>query len=61
VEDLVHIDVLVIEASEEQPKAMFVALRNGQMKNSVPPGEPLIMQGLLAALKKSIQLARPSS
>lgn len=59
-EDLVHIDVLVTPPSDEQPKAMFRAIRNGPMKNSVPPGEPAIMQSLLAALKISIPLARTS-
>lgn len=56
-EDLVHIDILLTPASDEQPKAMFRAIRNGQYKDSVPPGEPDIMQRLLAALKISIPLA----
>lgn len=58
VEDLVHIDVTVSAATTES-KPMFQALRCGQYNNVVPPGEPLIMQSLLAALRKSIQLARP--
>ncbi|CAM6088686.1 unnamed protein product [Calypogeia fissa] len=60
VEDLVHIDVIVTPPNEEQPKAIFRAIRNGEMKGSVPPGEPAIMQSLLAALKMSIPLARTS-
>jgi hypothetical protein len=58
VEDLVHIDVIVNPATADS-KAYFQASRNGQYKNKVPPGEPLIMQSLLAALQKSIKLARP--
>lgn len=57
IEDLVHIDVIV-NAAEGDQKPYFQATRNGQFKDKVPPAEPLIMQSLLQALKKSIQLAR---
>eukprot|EP01018_Ginkgo_biloba_P020086 Gb_39401 [translate_table: standard] len=57
VEDLVHIDCLV-SPSTEGSSATFRALRNGQLKNETPPGEPIIMQSLLQALRKSIDLAR---
>ncbi|KAG0569814.1 hypothetical protein KC19_6G118300 [Ceratodon purpureus] len=57
IEDLVHIDVTV-NAAEGDQKAYFQATRNGQFKDKVPPGEPLIMQSLLQALRKSIQIAR---
>jgi len=57
IEDLVHIDVTV-HAAEGDQKAYFQATRNGQYKDKVPPAEPLIMQSLLQALRKSIQIAR---
>lgn len=57
IEDLVHIDVIVNAATGDQ-QAYFQATRNGLYKDKVPPGEPLIMQSLLQALRKSIQLAR---
>lgn len=56
VEDLVHIDCRVFPATEGST-AMFRALRNGKLKNETPPGESAIMQRLLPALKKSINLA----
>ncbi|XP_057857834.2 uncharacterized protein LOC131066941 isoform X2 [Cryptomeria japonica] len=56
VEDLVHIDCLIFPATEGSP-AMFRALRDGKLKNETPPGESSIMQRLLPALKKSINLA----
>lgn len=57
VENLVHIDCLVFPAVEGS-SAVFRALRNGPLKNQTPPGEPMIMQSLLQALKKSIDLSR---
>lgn len=57
IEDLVHIDVLVNPAEGDQ-KPYFQASRNGQHKDKVPPGEPLIMQSLLQALRKAIKIAR---
>ncbi|KAH9307735.1 hypothetical protein KI387_035646 [Taxus chinensis] len=56
VEDLVHIDCLVFPATEGS-SAMFRALRDGRLKNETPPGEAAIMQRLLPALRKSIDLA----
>ncbi|KAH9573807.1 hypothetical protein CY35_01G020500 [Sphagnum magellanicum] len=57
IENLVHIDVIVSPA-EGDSNAMFQALRNGRYKDKVPPGEPVIMQSLLQALRQSIQIAR---
>ena len=51
VENLVHIECLIFPA-------VFRALQNGHLKNETPPGEPMIMQSLLQALKKSIDLSR---
>ncbi|EFJ12351.1 hypothetical protein SELMODRAFT_425464 [Selaginella moellendorffii] len=60
VEDLVYIDVLVLPPSSESTQPFFLAQRSGKLKNSVPPGEPAIMQSLLQALKKSVQIATPN-
>lgn len=57
IDDLAHIDCVVYPGTKDS-NAMFRAVRGGRLKNEVPPGEPLIMQGLLKALKKSIELAR---
>ncbi|KAJ7534753.1 hypothetical protein O6H91_12G002400 [Diphasiastrum complanatum] len=57
IESLVHIDILVLPATANS-QAMFRAVRNGRLKDMVPPGEPVIMQSLLQALKTSIDLAR---
>ncbi|BBM98576.1 hypothetical protein MPTK1_1g14530 [Marchantia polymorpha subsp. ruderalis] len=57
-EDVVHIDVVVFPAGDDQPKAMFRALRNGLMKDQTPPAEPLIMQSLLQALKTAVARSR---
>lgn len=57
IEDLAHIDCVVYPGTRDS-SAMFRAVRNGRLKNEVPPGEPVIMQSLLQALKKSIELSR---
>lgn len=57
VEDLVHIDCLVSPATPNSD-AMFRAVRSGRLKDLVPPGEPIIMQSLLQALRKSIELSK---
>ena len=49
----VYIDCLVFPGSPP----VFRAIRHGPMKDRSPPGEPRIMKSLLAALKKSVQLA----
>eukprot|EP00250_Pteridium_aquilinum_P006136 c16110_g1_i1 orf=73-636(+) len=57
IEDLAHIDCVVYSGSTKESSAMFRAVRCGRYKNEVPPGEPIIMQSLLQALKKSIELS----
>lgn len=57
IEDLAHIDCVVYPGTKDS-SAMFRAVRSGRLKNEVPPGEPIIMQSLLQALKKSIELSR---
>ncbi|KAH7331315.1 hypothetical protein KP509_20G026100 [Ceratopteris richardii] len=57
IENIAHIDCLVFPGTKDS-SAMFRALRNGQLKDQVPPGEPVIMQSLLQCLKKSIELAK---
>jgi hypothetical protein len=57
IEDLLHIDCVVYPASPDSG-AIFRALRCGRCKDETPPGEQIIMQSLLQALKKSIQLSR---
>lgn len=52
----VHIDCLVYPPTAGVP--FFRAIRNGALKEKSPPGEPRIMKSLLAALKKSVEIAR---
>ncbi|KAI3802169.1 hypothetical protein L1987_30299 [Smallanthus sonchifolius] len=52
----VYIDCLVFPAAAGSPP-IFRAIRDGPMKDRSPPGEPRIMKSLLAALKKSVELA----
>ncbi|KAF5737434.1 hypothetical protein HS088_TW13G00314 [Tripterygium wilfordii] len=54
---LVYIDCLVFPATAGSGP-IFRAIRNGALKDKSPPGEPRIMRSLLAALKKSIEIAR---
>ncbi|KAJ3677942.1 hypothetical protein LUZ60_001745 [Juncus effusus] len=54
---LVYIDCVVFP-SKDGSEPMFLATRNGPMKDNAPPGEPRIMQSLLLALQKSVQIAR---
>ncbi|KAF8006864.1 hypothetical protein BT93_K1001 [Corymbia citriodora subsp. variegata] len=56
-EVLVYIDCLVSPPTDGSVP-IFRAIRNGQMKDQAPPGEPRIMRSLLAALKKSVEIAR---
>lgn len=60
VEAPVSIDISLSAAGGGRP-AMFRAVRTGASKDQVPPGEPIIMQSLLQALKMAIPLARPPS
>ncbi|XP_057549589.1 uncharacterized protein LOC130827759 [Amaranthus tricolor] len=53
----VYIDCQVILGSKESDPPLFRATRKGVQKNKVPPGEPRIMKSLLAALKKSVEIA----
>ncbi|OVA19066.1 Plant organelle RNA recognition domain [Macleaya cordata] len=53
----VYIDCLVFPATDGSGP-IFRAIRNGAMKDQSPPGEPRIMQSLLLALKKSVEIAR---
>ncbi|KAK2454709.1 hypothetical protein QL285_002245 [Trifolium repens] len=55
-EVLVYIDCLVFKPNESSAP-IFIATRNGPLKNKVPPGEPRIMRSLMEALKKSVQIA----
>ncbi|KAK3405767.1 hypothetical protein EUGRSUZ_K02566 [Eucalyptus grandis] len=56
-EVLVYIDCLVSPPADGSAP-IFQAIRNGQLKDQAPPGEPRIMRSLLAALKKSVEIAR---
>ncbi|CAJ2672743.1 unnamed protein product [Trifolium pratense] len=55
-EVLWYIDCLVFRPNESSAP-IFIATRNGPLKNKVPPGEPRIMRSLMEALKKSVQIA----
>ncbi|KAI3788155.1 hypothetical protein L2E82_00854 [Cichorium intybus] len=52
----VYIDCLVFPAIAGSTP-VFRAIRDGPMRDRSPPGEPRIMKSLLAALKKSVELA----
>ncbi|KAL4587577.1 hypothetical protein LXL04_000449 [Taraxacum kok-saghyz] len=52
----VYIDCLVYPAIAGSTP-VFRAVRDGPMRDRSPPGEPRIMKSLLAALKKSVELA----
>ncbi|KAK9194102.1 hypothetical protein WN944_004804 [Citrus x changshan-huyou] len=54
---LVYIDCLVFPATGGSGP-IFRAIRNGQLKEKSPPGEPRIMRSLLQALQKSVEIAR---
>ncbi|KMT06745.1 hypothetical protein BVRB_7g159060 [Beta vulgaris subsp. vulgaris] len=54
----VYIDCQVVSRSNDSEFPMFKATRNGVLKNKVPLGEPRLMKSLLAALKKSVEIAR---
>ncbi|KAK3026707.1 hypothetical protein RJ639_041320 [Escallonia herrerae] len=56
-EVLVYIDCLVYPATGGSGP-FFRAVRNGPLKDKSPPGEPRIMESLLQALKKCVQIAR---
>ncbi|KAL3536083.1 hypothetical protein ACH5RR_004544 [Cinchona calisaya] len=56
-EVLVYIDCLVFPATDSSGP-IFRAIRNGPLKTQPPPGEPRIMRSLLAALQKSVEIAR---
>ncbi|KAL2650181.1 hypothetical protein R1flu_018309 [Riccia fluitans] len=58
VEEVCHIDVVVFPKSEDDPKAIVRALRNGKLKDTTPPAEPLIMQSLFQALKTAVANSR---
>nr|GMC79532.1 Porphobilinogen deaminase [Ipomoea batatas] len=55
---LVYIDCVVSPATDASPTPMFRATRNGAKKDEAAPGEPRIMRSLLAALQKSVEIAR---
>nr|GMC88816.1 protein ABHD11 [Ipomoea batatas] len=55
---LVYIDCVVSPATNTSPTPMFRATRNGAKKDEAAPGEPRIMRSLLAALQKSVEIAR---
>lgn len=57
VEVCVYIDCLVSPAMGGSGP-MFRAIRNGPLKDQPPPGEPRIMRSLLAALQKSVEIAK---
>lgn len=57
VENLLHIDVTV-SPGVGGGKPTFQAVRSGRYKTRVPPGEQTIMQSLLQALRKAVDLAR---
>lgn len=52
----VYIDCLVFPAVAGSTP-FFRAVRDGPKKDQSPPGEPRIMKSLLAALKKSVEIA----
>ncbi|KAI3409478.1 uncharacterized protein J3R85_019307 [Psidium guajava] len=56
-EVLVYIDCLIFPPTDGSVP-IFRATRYGQLKDQPPPGEPRIMRSLLAALKKSVEIAR---
>lgn len=56
-EVLVYIDC-VVSPPNQNSAPMFRAIRNGPLKDKVPPGEPRIMRSLLQALQKSIEIAK---
>ncbi|CDP20110.1 unnamed protein product [Coffea canephora] len=56
-EVLVYIDCLVFPATDSSGP-IFRAIRNGPLKAQSAPGEPRIMRSLLAALQKSVEIAR---
>lgn len=56
-EVLVYIDCLVSPPTGNSAP-IFRAIRNGPLKDKVPPGEPRIMRSLLQALQKSVEIAR---
>ncbi|KAL8152941.1 hypothetical protein V2J09_010701 [Rumex salicifolius] len=58
VEIVAYIDCLVFPGSEGDSGPVFRAVRNGAKKDQPPPGEPRIMKSLLAALRKSVEIAR---
>ncbi|OAY65953.1 hypothetical protein ACMD2_23720 [Ananas comosus] len=53
----VYIDCLVFPATESSGP-IFQAVRNGPLKDQVPPGEPRIMRSLLQALQTSVEIAK---
>ncbi|XP_061353455.1 uncharacterized protein LOC133298214 [Gastrolobium bilobum] len=56
-EVLVYIDCLVFQPTDNSAP-IFRAIRNGPLKDKVPPGEPRIMRSLMQALQKSVEIAR---
>ncbi|XP_019442998.1 PREDICTED: uncharacterized protein LOC109347541 [Lupinus angustifolius] len=56
-EVLVYIDCLVFPATDNSAP-IFRAIRNGPLKDKVPPGEPRIMRSLMQALQKSVEIAK---
>ncbi|KAH9617410.1 hypothetical protein KSS87_001861 [Heliosperma pusillum] len=56
----VYINCLVVPGSNASESPKFIATRKGALRNKVPPGEPRIMKSLLAALQKSVEIARVS-
>ncbi|XP_074311817.1 uncharacterized protein LOC141647503 [Silene latifolia] len=54
----VYIKCVVIPGSNASEGPKFIATRKGALRNKVPPGEPRIMKSLLAALQKSVEIAR---
>ncbi|RWW50255.1 hypothetical protein BHE74_00043485 [Ensete ventricosum] len=52
-----YIDCLVVPATDGSGP-VFRAIRNGPLKDQVPPGEPRIMRSLLQALQTSVGIAR---
>lgn len=53
----VHIDCLVYPPTDGVIP-VYRAVRNGPKKDQTAPGEQRIMKSLLAALKKSVEIAR---
>lgn len=56
-EVLVYIDC-VVSPSTDSSAPIFRAIRNGPLKDKVPPGEPRIMRSLMQALQKSVEISR---